>query len=329
MPTSKIDIIKKIERADLTGRGGAGFPTAVKWKMVKSEKAEKKYVVANGSEGEPGVMKDSYILENWPDKLIKGLRIAMRAVGAKEGYVYLRSDLYSKYKKKLERLIGKTSIKVFREDGKYLCGEETVLINSIQEKRNEPSFKPPYPTQKGLWGFPTLINNIETLYTVSLIAEGKYDGKRFYSLSGIVKKTGVYRLDVDLPLEEILTQSGNLPKVDYFAMTGGGACGHVVASRKAKDYIVKGAAAVIIFSVKHDPERIMRRWTEFFLKRSCGKCVPCREGFYRIDEIFDNPPIDYKLLREILETMAMASFCGLGQYAPISYLTLIDEVIKP
>lgn len=326
---NKTNIIELLKKADLKGRGGAGFPTALKWEMVKQEPAGKKYVVANGSEGEPGVFKDSYILENHRDKLIAGIKIAMKEVGAKTGYVYLRSDLYKKYKAKLESGIGKDNIKVFREDGKYLCGEETVLIRSIEGVRDEPRYKPPFPTQRGLFDCPTLINNIETLYTVALISEGKYQGTRLYSLSGQVQNKGVFELPIDSSLREILKETKNLPLQDYFAMVGGGACGHIVAAEEAGKEIVAGAGAVIIYSSKSDPIKLMKEWTDFFLQRSCGKCVPCREGFYRINELLKNEPIDYPALREMLEVMADTSFCGLGQYAPGSYLTLIEKIIKP
>lgn len=322
-------MIDQLKKADLRGRGGAGFPTAVKWQMVKDQPASMKYIIANGSEGEPGVFKDSYILANYPAKLVKGLKLAMKTVGAQEAYIYLRSDLYAKHKARLQKLAANKRIKVWREDGSYLCGEETTLLNSIEGLRDEPRLKPPFPTQKGLFGFPTVINNIETLYTACLVAEGKYKNTRLYSVSGQVKKPGVYELPVDSTLAEVLKQSGNLPTRDYFAMIRGGACGAIATKAEAKKTVVAGAGAVVVYDADYDPMKIMKQWTKFFLARSCGKCVPCREGFFRLNELLSQKRVDYQQVVEMLEVMAQTAFCGLGQYAPNSYLTLIRKVIKP
>jgi len=332
-----MNILQKITEANLCGRGGAAFPTAKKWEMVRDTKNEKKYVIANGSEGEPGVFKDTYILENFPEKLIKGVILAMNTVEASGAYLYLREDLYRKHKKVLEEIIKKEimqqaqankQIVVFREDGKYLNGEETTLLNSIEKKRSEPRFKPPYPTTCGLYGCPTLVNNVETFYQVAQIAEGKYQNKRFYSLSGKVKNPGVFDLDVDLTVDEVLKQTDNYPEQDFFVQTGGGAHGFVYTKNECKTALVKGAGALIVHDYQEDPVEILKFWTNFFLLRNCGQCIPCREGFYRINQILKEDDIDYKLIKEILYVMADASFCGLGQFAPEGYLDFIKKILN-
>ena len=329
------DIIAKIKKANLCGRGGAGFPTATKWEMVKKAKGEKKYVIANGSEGEPGVFKDSFILEKYPEKLVAGVILGMEALEVTTGYLYLRKDLYKKHKKRLEEIIKKIvdvnsdmKIIVFREDGKYLCGEETTLLNSIEKKRNEPRFKPPFPTACGLWKKPTLINNIETFYCVAQIAEGKYKNKRFYSISGKVPHPGVYEFKVGVNIEKVLKESKNYPKNDFFVQAGGGACGAVFTKTECKKQCLKGAGALIVHDYKENPLDILQQWTKFFMASNCGQCIPCREGFYRINQLLKHNEINYDLMKDILTVMADTSFCGLGQFAPEGYLDLLKKVIK-
>lgn len=324
-----MNLIEKIKKAELCGRGGAAFPTGKKWEMVRDAQGEKKYVIANGSEGEPGVFKDSYILENNPEKLIKGVSLAMEFVGAEMGYIYLRKDLYEKYKTQLSAFISDNqAIKITREDGEYLCGEETTLLNSMEKKRNEPRLKPPFPTTCGLHDCPTIINNIETFYRVAEIEEGTYQNKRFYSLSGIVKNKGVFELDVDLTIDEVLKQTNNYPETEFFVQSGGGGAGAVLTQKECKDALLKGAGALVVHDINEDPHAIFTFWTDFFLKNSCGQCIPCREGFFRMHQMLKEDEINYELMRDILEVMADTSFCGLGQYAPEGYLNYMEKVLK-
>ncbi len=333
-----MDIIRKITKANLCGRGGAAFPTAKKWKMVKEAKGEKKYVIANGSEGEPGVFKDTYIVEKYPEKLIKGVLLAMEAVGAQNAYLYLRADLYEKHKKNLREIIQEKilrqaqndtiKITVFREDGKYLNGEETTLLNSIERKRSEPRYKPPYPTECGLWGCPTLVNNVETFYQVAQIADDNYKNQRFYSISGKVQNEGVFELEVDLTVDQVLKKTKNYPERAFFVQTGGGAHGFIYTKDECKNALLQGAGALVVHDYQEDPLEILKFWTEFFLLRNCGQCIPCREGFYRINQLLKQDEIDYELIKEILYVMADASYCGLGQFAPEGYLDFIKKILK-
>lgn len=367
-----MNLIEKIKKTGLCGRGGAGFSTGQKWEMVREAQGEKKYVIANGSEGEPGVFKDSYIIEKHPEMLIEGVALALQSVGADTGIIYLRKDLYEKYKEKLEGIIQKSvpprrdtggvqpqnklksnhdisdldsrlrgndkkmEIKILREDGGYLCGEETTLLNSIEKKRNEPRLKPPFPTNCGLYQCPTLINNIETFYRVAEIAEDQYHNKRFYSLSGFVKHQGVFELDVDLTIEEVLRQTKNYPQTEFFVQAGGGGAGPVYTQAECKEKLLQGAGALIVHDIKENPFDLLNFWTDFFLKNSCGQCIPCREGFYRIHKMLKQAEtqklkaesLNYDLLKEILEVMADTSFCGLGQYAPEGYLDYMEKILK-
>ena len=170
------NIIQKLKKAKLTGRGGAGFSTSLKWEMVRQAKGDKKYVVCNASEGEPGVKKDWYLLEKYPEKVIDGMMIAIKYLKADEAFLYLNPDYYEKLKNKLKPLILHLPIKLFKKDhlAGYVGGTETTALNHIEGHKIEPKLRPPFPVTNGLWGMPTLVNNVETFYDVSLINSGKY-----------------------------------------------------------------------------------------------------------------------------------------------------------
>ena len=186
------DIVEKIEKAGLTGRGGAGYPTAKKWQEVAKAVGDKKFVVCNASEGETGLFKDIHILTNYPDMVVKGMVLALDHLHAKDAYFNLNKRYYRLIRSKLEPIIKEYNdkgynIKIFVEEPSYIGGEETALLNGIEGKRTEPRSKPPYPSQAGLYAKPTLINNVETLYNIACVADGTYDKKRFYCLSGKFK----------------------------------------------------------------------------------------------------------------------------------------------
>ena len=161
-------IISEIKRHNLLGRSGAAFPTALKWELVSKAKAKEKYIICNGSEGDPGAFKDGFILENYPQEVIAGIKIALEAIDNSSAYLYLRKDYYKKFDKKL---IKGLDIKLFKKTGGYLAGEETSVCAAIEGERPEPRIKPPFPSESGLWGCPTLINNVETFYCVAKIAQ--------------------------------------------------------------------------------------------------------------------------------------------------------------
>lgn len=331
-----MDIIAKLKNSNITGRSGSGFSTGAKWSAVARAMAGNKslpkdavkasaYIICNASEGELGVFKDEYLLRNKPVDVIKGIRLALEIFPNSEAYIYLRKDLYKDLSGKLKKIIGKSKIKLFREPGGYLCGEETTLIETIEKKRAEPRIKPPYPPQKGLWGRPTLVNNTETFYYINKISQGEYKNTRLVCLSGDIKKKEVKEVPLNWSVRKILKETGNYPANKFFVQVGGGACGQIRAG-KDLDKPMCGIGSIVVFDDKKtDTIGLMKKWTNFYLKENCGKCVPCREGFYRINEILKEPEtINWASFREILEVMQKTSFCGLGLSAPTGFLGLME-----
>lgn len=320
-----MDIIDKLKKSKIVGRSGSGFSVGAKWDIIKSQKANKKYIICNASEGELNVFKDEYLLRNKPWEVIGGIKIALETFPKSEAYIYLRKDLYKDLGKKLRKIIGKDKIKLFREPGGYLCGEETTLIETIEGSRAEPRLKPPYPPQKGLWGCPTLVNNTETFYYVNKVNKGEYKNTRLICISGDTGKKGVFEMPVNWSVRKILKETDNYPKNKFFVQVGGGACGKIRAG-KDLDKGMCGIGSIVVFNDKKtDSIKLMKKWAEFYKKENCGKCVPCREGFYRINEILRDPKnINWEIFREILEVMQKTSFCGLGVSAPTGFLDLME-----
>ena len=330
------NIIAKIKNSGLTGRGGACFPTGLKWEMVKKAvealpaSDRKSFVVCNASEGEPGIQKDWHILKEHPERLIDGMMIAIKTLKAEKGFIYLNPDYYKKLYKNLKRLIGKIPIEVFHKShmAGYIGGEETSALNHIEGKRIEPRARPPFPPTKGLWGYPTLVNNVETFYDVSLIAEGIYEGQRYFTINGDCLWTGVYKFPENHTIEQILKETNNYPDYDFFVQVGGDAAGEILRS----DQINKragGEGSITVYSMlKHDPMQLMRKWAYFFHTQSCGQCTPCREGTLRLYEILCEEEPDWKMAGNLLDTLRDTSFCGLGCAAPIAIRTYIQNVLS-
>ncbi len=327
MPPS--DLIEKLKQANLLGRGGAAFPTHLKWQMVLEAPGAKKYIVANGSEGEPNVHKDYFILQHHPKVLVDGLQKALATIPGSEGIIYLNKKYFRRFKKPLEKIIAKSPITVFEEKGRYLSGEETVLCEEIEGKLARPRLRPPFPGQKGIHGYPTLINNIETFYYVSKIAHDDYEAKRFYTISGDVKKSGVYELALDLSIREVLEKTGSWPKKDFFVQAGGGASGEIFLSTEL-DRPVGGSGAIIVYDKqKTDPYLLLYRWAQFFMESNCDKCTPCREGVYRLAEMVHKRTIDQKIMNDLFLAMETSSFCALGKSVPTPFRSLIYKIISP
>lgn len=323
-----MDIIQKIKDAGLTGRGGAGFPTGDKWEAVKNANGDKKYVIVNASEGEPGVMKDGFILENYPEEMINGIKVALETFPNSEAYIYLRKDYYDKFKANLVELTKNLPITLTREPGGYLCGEESTLIESIEGHRFEPRMKPPFPTEAGLYGCPTLINNLETFYWVSKISKDEYHGNRFYSLSGDILNPGVFEFSTNWSIEQILKETKNFPEVPFFVQVGGGASG-IVRTEEELGEKVGGAGSIIIYDKeKTDPKVLMKKWIDFYFNENCGKCVPCREGVYRIKEMLDADDTDMEKLKDVVFALKETSFCPLGKGVSIPFESFLEKVYK-
>jgi len=321
-----MNIIEDLKQANLRGRGGAGFPVWQKWQMVKDAAGAKKYVVCNVSEGEPAVFKDGYILENWPQLVIEGMELAIKEVGAVQGYLYLRKDYYDGLKDKMAQIIANRPIEIIREPGGYLGGEETALLESIEGKPVEPRMKPPFPPQVGLFGCPTLINNLETFYFAAKITRGEYKNTRFYSISGDAANPGVYEFAQDMPIRQVLEYSQNLPKDPFFVQAGGGASGTILLENEL-DNPLAGAGCIVVHDLaKTDPRKLGLEWAEFFINENCGKCVPCREGVYRLKELFSREKVDTAKAKEIVELMKAASFCPFGKGAANAYSSMFEKL---
>jgi NADH:ubiquinone oxidoreductase subunit F (NADH-binding) len=321
------DIIKKIEKYKLVGRSGSCFPTALKWETVKKAKAEKKYIICNASEGEPGTLKDGFILKNYPEKVIEGIKLALDAIDSSSAFIYLKNDYYREFGGKLKILSQGLPITLFEKKGGYLAGEETVICEAIEGKRLEPRIKPPFPAESGLWGCPTLINNVETFYAVAEIGRGNYKNERFYSISGDVEKPGVYELSENWTIKEILEETQNFPKLDFFVQAGGGAAGEILLPKELNKKI-EGMATIIVFDAKKtDLNLLMRKWISFFLRENCDKCTPCREGALRIEELLNDKNMDQKVWQDLFFVLENTSFCPLGKSMPLSFSTLIKKII--
>jgi NADH:ubiquinone oxidoreductase subunit F (NADH-binding) len=321
-----MNILNEIKKANLVGRGGSSFPTAMKWEMVRKATGNQKYVICNASEGEPGVRKDGYILENFGKRVIDGMKIAIDFLSAKnkcniKGYIFINHEYYKKLGKKLNKIIAddkRYKIELFiKPDGSgYIGGEETSILNAIEGKRVEPRLRPPFPTTNGLWSCPTLINNVETFYNVSLVADNEYKENRFYTISGDCLSAGVYELSDNWTIEKILRETNNYPEFGFFVQVGGDASGEVL-NGKQLGKAASGAGSITIYnSKKHKPEEMLKKWIGFFMNESCGQCTPCREGVYRLEKIINSNNLDWKLIEELLNNLEEASFCGLGSVVP-------------
>ncbi|MFA6170932.1 MAG: NADH-ubiquinone oxidoreductase-F iron-sulfur binding region domain-containing protein [Patescibacteria group bacterium] len=334
------NILQKIKKAGLIGRGGACFPVWEKWSAVYNEllkkpvKERKCYVICNASEGEPDVKKDRHILKKFPETVLKGMMAAVDFLGARQGYIYLNSQYYREIAPRLEKIIGDYAIEVLEKPHKagYIGGEESAILNAIEGKKIEPRLKPPFPFSKGLFGQPTLTNNVETFYNVGRLLLASYEPNRFITitehfpksylgtvirLKNFVKKE-VFLFPEDWSVKKILKASGRWPLYKFFVQVGGGASGIILNSNQLNSP-VQGSGSISIFSLeRHDPIELIRGWANFFQMESCGKCTPCREGTYRLKLELQNENPNWEIARELLDNLSEASFCGLGCAAPIA-----------
>ncbi len=322
------EIISKIKEWELVGRSGSLFPVDKKWEIVKGATGDKKYVIANGSEGEIDTYKDYHVMKNHTFDVVNGLKLAMKEVGARKGYIYLNSKYYHELKEIfLKEFEDNDNIEITEKKGGYLGGEETSLINSLEGNRVEPREKPPFPAVCGLQGYPTLIQNVETLYCVSRIHRGDYHNERFYSVQGDVPNKGVFIYDKNEPVKQILEKSGNLPDFDYFLQIGGGGGGKILLPDET-DQPLPCLGSVIVYNRQTtDPCQLMRRWTEFFLYGNCDRCTPCREGVFRINEAVEQNR--FSAIEDVFEVMKKTSLCPLGRVAVNPFEALLNKIIKP
>jgi NADH:ubiquinone oxidoreductase subunit F (NADH-binding) len=341
------DVINELKTSGLRGRGGAGFPCGIKWEGARNSPGDEKYVIGNADEGEVGTFKDRYIIQNDPFSLVEGLAIAGYAVGARQGYIYLRWE----YSYLLDLLRGaidqaKTAgyldgfnITIRPGAGAYVCGEESALMESIEGKRGESRYRPPFPTVAGLWQKPSTINNVETLMNVPrIVLNGgewyaqlgteRSKGTKVFSVSGDVARPGVFEMVLGSPLRELVVELAGAKDIKMIQI--GGATGRIIpydmidVPLAFESYL--GAGAITVYDQSRDVLDIVSRTMEFLAEESCGKCTPCRQGtewYVEVLERFRNgegTARDIGYMEVLADTMALSSLCGLGQAAPFAVL---------
>jgi formate dehydrogenase len=348
------DVVKAVEDSGLRGLGGAGFPSGTKWKIVRQQPKPRLFAV-NGDEGEPGTFKDRYFLERDPHRFLEGMLVAAWACEIETCYVYIRDeypavlDILGREVAKLIRagVHGGVGIEIRRGAGAYICGEESAMIESIEGKRGLPRNRPPYPSEVGLFGRPTLTHNIETLYWVPDIVEkgpawfvgqggGRGKGPRSYSVSGRVKEPGVKIAPAGTTARELIeTYSGGMADGHAFrAYLPGGASGGILPAAMAdipldfggelaKLGCFVGSHAVVILSDKDDLKAAALNLMRFFEDESCGQCTPCRTGTEKAVKLMAKRAWDAALLKDLSTVMADSSICGLGQAAPNPVLSVL------
>ena len=337
------NLLSKIEEVGLVGRGGASYPVSKKWAAVKEALKTRKnaYIIVNGAEGEPGVKKDAYIISNYPEEVINGINLANQFLGDKKVkhiYFFLNHEYYNKYSLGLKKILSLKKysdiesklifiIKANRLE--YISGEESALINLIEGKKVEPKLKPPYPTDHGLFKSPTLINNTETFYNVSLVDQEKFKQERFYTITGAARHRGVFSLPAEFTIEDVLRHTGNFPDFKFFVQVGGEAAGLVLNSDQLNSS-VEGAGSIMIYDYKKtDHKKLIKYWVNFFHEQSCGNCTACREGTYRLWEIINAKTFDKKLFWELISNLEESSFCALGRSLPVPiksyYLNILEK----
>ena len=355
------DVVEELRKSGLRGRGGAGYPTGLKWGIVRKVKSEQKYVVCNADEGDPGAFMDRSVLEGDPHRILEGMAIAAYAVGATQGFVYIRAE----YPLAIERLrlaikqaerLGLLGNRIFESQfnfridlrigaGAFVCGEETALIRSIEGKRGRPRPRPPYPAERGLWGMPTLINNVETYANVApILTNGsgwfagigtpKSAGTKVFALAGKIKNTGLIEVPMGIPLRTIIFDigGGTAEGTEFKAAQTGGPSGGCIPKEHLDlpvDYeslatvgSIMGSGGLIVMDSTSKMVDVAKYFMEFCMDESCGKCIPCRVGTVHIHSLLEKiskgkgTADDLSLLEELCTMVKETSLCGLGQSAP-------------
>ncbi|WP_099331726.1 NADH-quinone oxidoreductase subunit NuoF [Actinomyces minihominis] len=358
------DIIQAIKDSGVRGRGGAGFPTGLKWSFLPPDDGKPRYMVVNADESEPGTCKDIPMIMADPHTLIEGVAIASRAINCKHAFIYLRGEVVHVYRRLMEAiyeaenagLLGDLKITAHAGAGAYICGEETALLDSLEGRRGHPRLKPPFPAVAGLYSRPSVVNNVETISDVALVfrhspewyssmGTERSKGCGIFSVSGHVEKPGQYEAPFGITMRELLEFSGGVRgghKLKFW--TPGGSSTPLFTEKDLDvplDYEAVAAAgsmlgtrALQIFDETVSVVRTIRMWTEFYQHESCGKCTPCREGTYWMKEIMirlergEGRPGDLELLDDVAGNILGRSFCALGDAAAtpvISALKLFRE----
>lgn len=321
-------LLKKIEQAGLLGRGCGTFPVAKKWEAVLKATGKEKYVICNVSESEPGNFKDKFIIENYPEKVIDGIAIAINFLKAKRGFIYLNPEYYQQYKNKLQVLIGDSPIELFSKPAHdYIGGEESALINLMQGQREEPRLRPPFVTTHGFNNAPTLVNNCETFYSLALINQNQYQRQKFFCISGDQTPGVVLNLSETTNIKDALEASGHYPTFPFFVQLGGAMAGTCLRVDQLKNYTIQHYSGLVVHKSNKDEHQLIQHWLDFFACESCGKCVPCREGTYRLREIYAQDNFNQQLFNDIIFSMQHTTLCSLGKMA-VNAITSYYQNIK-
>jgi NADH-quinone oxidoreductase subunit F len=350
-------VIAEVRAAGLQGRGGAYFQTAVKWEACRAASGAPKFVVVNGEEGEPGIFKDRHLMEGDPHVLLEGALLAAFAVGASRGilYVHGEADLSAMRLAAAveqarawgllgDRILGSDfsfEVEIRRGLGGFVLGEETALLESIEGRRAMPRTRPPFPVESGLWGKPTVINNVETLSAIPAIAErggawfaslGRGHGTKLFGLSGHLRRPGVVEMEVGCTLRALIDEVGGGMSTGHLlrAVVVGGPSGSVVSPRSVDEPLVPrgsvnpGTGGVIALDAEASVRDVVQTLLAFNARESCGKCTPCREGTARMLAMLDGPLVEGQV-KALAEVIQVASLCGLGQAAPFAVLSGLTE----
>ncbi len=349
------EVLQTLETSGLRGLGGAGFPTFKKWQAVR-QAAGPRYCVINADEGEPGTFKDRYYLERAPHQFLEGALVSAWAIEAEALYIYLRDEYPGLHRvlheaiAELEQagIVARGFILMRRGAGAYICGEESALIESLEGKPGKPRHRPPYVAQEGLFGRPTLVNNVETVYWIPAIwnkgaewftGHGRHGrrGLRSFSISGRVNKPGVYLAPAGITLRELVEEyaGGMADGHTLAAYLPGGASGGILPASKADvplDFDTLqahgsfiGSAAIIVLSEQDNLQAVATNLLAFFADESCGQCTPCRVGSEKMLSLLEQPIWDVQALTRLAQVMQDASICGLGQAAPNPVLGLLKD----
>ena len=352
-------VIETVKRAGLRGRGGAYFQAALKWEGARGAVGSPRYLIVNGEEGEPGIFKDRHLMEGDPHRLLEGALLAAYAAGASRVFLYIHGEAHLSARR-LERALAQAreaglvgtrvlggeftvEVETRRGAGGFVLGEETALMESLEGRRAMPRPKPPFPTEAGVWGRPTVINNVETLFTVPLIVArgaewwtglGGGHGTKVFGLSGHVARPGVIEAELGLSLRDLLERMGG-GAPDGRAVTAvalGGPSGVLVPPARFDQPLVPGGTpnpgtgGVAALHGGVPMAEAVRVLLDFNTRESCGKCTPCREGTARLRDLLDGrAPVDGRAVAELAEVVRVASLCGLGQAAPLSILAALQE----
>lgn len=354
------EIIEEMINSGLKGRGGAGFPTGLKWKLTAEAKGNSKYVICNADEGEPGTFKDREILTQVSYKVLTGMAVCAKITGAKTGFIYLRGEykfLVPLLEKELKKFHGickenklDFNVEIFLGSGAYICGEESALMESMEGKRGEPRNKPPYPTESGYMGNPTVINNVETLahaFTIFKYGAKKFRdlgvqdsrGSKLFSISGDTPIPGIYELELGMNVQDFVDDFSD---GDCKAVQVGGASGFLVPRKRFGETAIgyqgkltgislPTGGSMMLFNSSRSMYNVLSNYLEFFQEESCGQCTPCRVGCQQLVKGIEAVKRGEKkaayldVLLKLTETMKVTAKCGLGQSVANSFQSIVEN----